>query len=136
MKKHIYALVVGLLLVTACMSQQATDEATGSEDAITEEVRKGPPQRGGGSLEDRLAKQEKMYTTLGLSADQKVKCRALDTKYAEKMRDTRSEGRDAMKSIMDAKTTEISKILTATQFTKYKELLAQRREQRKGPPRH
>jgi hypothetical protein len=77
-----------------------------------------------------------MYTTLGLSADQKVKCRAIDTQYAEKMRVVRSGGRDAMKSTMDAKTTEISKILTATQFTKYKELLAQRREQRKGPPRH
>jgi hypothetical protein len=136
MKKHIYALGLGLLLVTACMSQQDTDEATSSEDDTTEEIRKGPPQRGGGSLEDRLAKQEEMYTTLGLSADQKVKCRVIDTKYAEKMRAARSGGRDAMKSTMDAKTTEISKILTVTQFAKYKELLAQRREQRKGPPRH
>jgi Spy/CpxP family protein refolding chaperone len=117
------------------MSQQATDEATSSEDATTEEVRKGPPQRGGGSLEDRLAKQEEMYTRLDLSDDQKVKCRAINSKYAEKMRDTRGEGRDAMKSIMDAKTTEMGKILTATQFAKYKELLAQRREQRKGPPK-
>lgn len=136
MKKHIYALVVGLLLVTACMSQQATDEATSSDDATTEEVRKGPPQRGGGSLEDRLAKQEEMYTRLDLSDDQKLKCRAIDAKYAGKMREARGGGRDAMKSIMDAKTTEISKILTATQFAKYKELLAQRRKQRKGPPRH
>ena len=136
MKKHIYALGLGLLIVTACKSQQATDEATISEDAATEEVRKGPPQRGGGSLEDRLAKQEEMYTTLGLSEEQKVKCRVIDTKYAEKMRVVRSGGRDAMKSTMDAKTTEIGEILTAIQFAKYKELLAQRRGQRKGPPRH
>ena len=101
MKKHIYALGLGLLLVTACMSQQDTDEATSSEDDTTEEIRKGPPQRGGGSQEDRLAKQEEMYTTLGLSEEQKVKCRAIATKYAEKMRVARRGGRDAMKSIMD-----------------------------------
>ena len=136
MKKHIYALGLGLLLVTACMSQQATDEATRSEDATNEAIRKGPPQRGGGSLEDRLAKQEEMYTTLGLSEEKKVKCRAIDTKYAEKMRVARRGERDAIKSTMDAKTTEISKILTVTQFAKYKELLAQRNEGRKGPPRH
>jgi Spy/CpxP family protein refolding chaperone len=136
MKKHIYALGLGLLIVTACKSQQATDEATISEDAATEEIRKGPPQRGGSSLEDRLAKQEEMYTTLGLSEEQKVKCRVIVTKYAEKMRAARSGGRDAMKSTMDAKTNEIGEILTALQFAKYKELLAQRREQRKGPPRH
>jgi hypothetical protein len=136
MKKHIYALGLGLLLVTACMSQQATDDATSSEDATTEEIRKGPPQRGGGSLEDRLAKQEEMYTTLGLSEEQKVKCRAIDAKYAGKMRQARGGGRDAMKSTMDAKTTEIGEILTAIQFAKYKELLAQRNEGRKGPPRH
>jgi hypothetical protein len=41
-----------------------------------------------------------------------------------------------MKSTMDAKTTEIGEILTAIQFAKYKELLAQRNEGRKGPPKN
>jgi hypothetical protein len=67
-----------------------------------------------------------MYTTLGLNEEKKVKCPAIDTKYAEKMRVARRGGRDVIKSTMDAKTTEIGEILTAIQFAKYKELLAQR----------
>jgi hypothetical protein len=51
------------------------------------------------------------------------------------MRHARGGGRDTMKPIKDTKTIQIGKILTATQFAKYKELLAQRHEQRKGPPR-
>lgn len=139
MKKLSIALVAGLLIVASCKSKKTTTEAAADATAPTEEVRTQKPQRGGGSsLEDRLAKQEEMYTQLGLSDDQKVQFRAIETKYADKMRDAKestSGNRDAMRTAMntiqDDKLGEISNILRQDQFVKYKEELSKMREGRR-----
>lgn len=132
MKKYIFILVAGILIVSSCKGNQAATEAASTESAISEPPRKGPPQRGGRSLEERLAKQEEMYTKLGLSDDQKVKFRAIEAAYADKMKSSKDEGREAMKTMMDAKLAEIKGILTPAQFIQHQEMLTEMRKQRGG----
>lgn len=138
MKKIIYVLVVGLLIISACKSKKAATETEAAAEAPqTERVKKGPPK--GGSLEEKLAEQEEMYTSLGISDAQKVKFRAIETKYAQKMRTLRDsntgdrEGmRTAMQALQNEKVAEIKSILTGDQFTKYETLLAAMRQERRG----
>jgi len=141
MKKLSIALIAGLLIVASCKSKKeaVTEAATETAVEATEEVRKESPKRGGGSLEERLAKQEEMYTSLGISEDQKVQFRAIETKYAEKLRAARESAggnkeamRTAMRTVQDDKMGEISNILSPDQFTKYKTLLSEMRQDRRG----
>lgn len=138
MKKISIALVAGLLIVASCKSKKTTTEAAADAPAPTEEVRKPKSQRGGESLDDRLAMQEEMYTSIGLDDGQKTKFRAIETKYAKEMRAAReaTEGnrdamRTAMSTIQENKTSEISSILSPEQFVKYKEELSKMREGRR-----
>ena len=125
-----------LLSTTACKSQQEATSET-AEETKTETVRKGPKQ---GNPEQRAARLEEMMTTLGLSADQKVKFKAIDSKYADKMRALRDAGdrdamREGMRSIQTEKSAELKGILTVDQMTKYKEMMEARKPKGGRPGR-
>lgn len=141
MKKITIALVAGLLIVASCKSKKTATEAAAQPAAeTTEDTRRDQPKRdGGGSLEERLAKQEEMYTQLGISEDQKVKFRAIETKYAKEMRDARDAAggdrdamRNTMKSLQISKMAELKGLLSTDQFTKYETLLGEMRQDRRG----
>jgi Spy/CpxP family protein refolding chaperone len=132
MNKLIFILLAGILVVSSCKSKQATTETASTEVATTANKRQAPPQRGEGSLEERKAKMEEVYSNIGLSADQKAKMTAIETKYASQLESAKGSGREAMKSVMDSKMTEISSVLSAEQLTKYKAAMDAMREKRGG----
>jgi hypothetical protein len=92
------------------------------------------------SLDDALARQEEMYTTLGLSEKQKTSFKEIETKYAKKMREVKDanagdkdEMYDQLADIQEDKEAEIEKLLTVKQFEAYKvELEKMRAERREG----
>lgn len=57
---------------------------------------------------------------------------AIETKYASQMEAARGNGRDAMKSLMDAKMAEVSSVLSADQLMQYKTAIQEMREERTG----
>jgi Spy/CpxP family protein refolding chaperone len=89
------------------------------------------PKKKGMTAEERL---DAMTTKLDLKDDQKPKVKAALEATSKAMQDIRKDTsldqqgrRDAMKPIMDKQNTEMKKILTPEQYTKYQEM-----NQRKG----
>jgi len=146
-KIFLIILAAGLFFGVACKSKKTALESEAvdaTEDVATESVtetrKKGKKPRGGGSLEERLARQEEMYSKIGLSDPQKEKFRAIETKYANKMRAAKDANEGNRESMMSAlkviqadKLAEIKAMLSPEQFTKYEEELAKMRAERRRP---
>lgn len=142
MKKLTLILLFGTFVAaTSCKTKQSgtspktTITETETTTTTTTIVKK---QKGEGSLDDALARQEEMYTKIGISEKQKESFRAIETKYAKKMRDIRDanasdkdEMYDKLADLQDDKEDEIEKLLTKTQFDEYQTELEKMRAERK-----
>lgn len=117
MKSTLFALALGLLTVTTTYAQTEKQNNT----AQTQEAR----QRA--TPEERAERQTKMMAqTLGLSADQEAKVKALNLKRLTQIDGLRESkeananvNRNQAKTIRDNWNIELKSILTPEQFTKY-----------------
>jgi hypothetical protein len=153
-KTFILLLAAGLFFWVSCKSKKpavespieaAVDTAIETKTETTSEIdleikktRNKP--RGGGSLKERLARQEEMYSSIGITEAQKEKFRAIETSYSKKMRAAKNENNGSKEAMMTAlkelqtdKTSEIKMLLTSDQFTKYETQLAIMLAERRQP---
>ena len=143
----ILILFLGLTVMFSCKSKEKVVETAAPEVTQTEGRRGGTVRPGGGERGNRgdfqarqAEQQAKLYTELGLSDAQKTKMEEIQKGTRQTMQAMRAEMRDGtgdrnamrtkMEAIRAAEVTEVKKIMTEEQFTKYEKFLEERKGRR------
>ena len=142
----ILILLLGITVMFSCKSKEKVTEVASQPEVKQMEGRRGGEVRSGerGNRGDWQARQDerqaKLYADLGLSEAQITKMGEIRAGTQAKMDAMRADMRDGntdrmamrekMDAIRNAEVTEVKKILTEEQFTKYEKFLAERKGQR------
>jgi len=138
--------IVLLLLSTALLfscnkkSSEATTAATTAKENTTVNAPRTSGQRGDrprGNRGDRAGNAEAMYAALNLSEAQILKVKEIGEKYEARMRELRQSGsregmREKMQSLRAKQNKEMEGVMTKDQFSKYIQMIEERRGQRGG----
>ncbi len=129
--KRIIAMTICALFAVSALAQQAGARGQGQAQG---QQRQGQGQGQGQGRMGGMRGQAEIFEKLKLTADQKKKIEALQTKNRDafaKLRDEKDETkrREGMQKLMTSMQTEIGKILTKDQKAQYDKLIAERRAQ-------
>lgn len=129
--KRIIAMTICALFAVSALAQQAGARGQGQAQG---QQRQGQAQGQGQGRMGGMRGQAEIFEKLKLTADQKKKIEALQTKNQAaftKLRDEKDQAkrREGMQKLMTSMNTEIGKILTKDQKAQYDKLIAERRAQ-------
>ncbi|GMV89343.1 MAG: hypothetical protein AMXMBFR81_22740 [Chthonomonas sp.] len=129
--KRIIAMTICALFAVSALAQQAGARGQGQAQG---QQRQGQAQGQGQGRMGGMRGQAEIFEKLKLTADQKKKIEALQTKNQAaftKLRDEKDQAkrREGMQKLMTSMNTEIGKILTKGQKAQYDKLIAERRAQ-------
>ncbi len=129
--KRIIAMTICALFAVSALAQQAGARGQGQAQG---QQRQGQAQGQGQGRMGGMRGQAEIFEKLKLTADQKKKIEALQTKNQAaftKLRDEKDQAkrREGMQKLMTSMQTEIGKILTKDQKAQYDKLIAERRAQ-------
>lgn len=129
--KRIIAMTICALFAVSALAQQAGARGQGQAQG---QQRQGQAQGQGQGRMGGMRGQAEIFEKLKLTADQKKKIEAVQTKNQAafaKLRDEKDQAkrREGMQKLMTSMQTEIGKILTKDQKTQYDKLIAERRAQ-------
>lgn len=129
--KRIIAMTICALFAVSALAQQAGARGQGQAQG---QQRQGQAQGQGQGRVGGMRGQAEIFEKLKLTADQKKKIEALQTKNQAaftKLRDEKDQAkrREGMQKLMTSMQTEIGKILTKDQKAQYDKLIAERRAQ-------
>lgn len=129
--KRIIAMTICALFAVSALAQQAGARGQGQSQG---QQRQGQAQGQGQGRMGGMRGQAEIFEKLKLTADQKKKIEALQTKNQAaftKLRDEKDQAkrREGMQKLMTSMQTEIGKILTKDQKAQYDKLIAERRAQ-------